>query len=142
MDGFRIRLNSSADAGQYACHAKFDVAEKFDIYFKVQVNCMFLFEIASFVHVDDNISAFLLYRAIFLNFSLKQVDHSNFLGEPKIISKADDNGNGNKNDQLELSCTVETTSNHQLEMKWELPNENIAKNVRFFTKKKFALKQS
>lgn len=36
-EGFRLQLNSTSDAGRYVCHAKFDIPEKFDIYFTVGV---------------------------------------------------------------------------------------------------------
>lgn len=58
---------------------------------------------------------------------MNQVASTNVLSEPTIISKTAEFGV--KNGHLELNCTVETAWSNRLEMKWELPNENIAKKV-------------
>lgn len=53
---------------------------------------------------------------------------SNILGEPTLTSKKEDLGV--ESDQLELECTVTVASmTNRIEIKWELPNENIAKKV-------------
>lgn len=81
------------------------MAEKFDTYFTIEVNGK-------------------------LEMRPNQAANSNILSEPTITSKMKDFGI--ENGRLELYCTVKVASmvNH-LEMKWELPNENIAKKVIF-----------
>lgn len=43
-DGFRIKLKSPSDGGQYTCHVEFDKAERFDIYFTIEVIRKYEFE--------------------------------------------------------------------------------------------------
>lgn len=57
-----------------------------------------------------------------------QAARSNILSEPTITSKIKDFGI--ENGQLELECAVKVASMaNRLEMKWELPNDNIAEKV-------------
>lgn len=50
-----------------------------------------------------------------------------FWGDPKLVSKTGDHGiEGGK---LELNCTVEAERGAKLEIKWKLPNNNIAIEV-------------
>lgn len=108
-----MKLNSTSDAGRYVCHAKLDLNEKFDIYFTVKVN-------RKPPRSHSNYDA--------LPIRSNQGVGSNILSEPKIALKQ---GHlGIENEPLELECTVTVASmTNRLEMKWELPNENIAEKV-------------
>lgn len=59
-----------------------------------------------------------------------QADKSNIMGEPTITWTT--NVSRNENGQLILNCTVNMASMDRVEMKWELPNQNIAMKVRRF----------
>lgn len=113
-----MAVNSTSDAGQYACHVKFDVAEKFDTYFTVKV--------------IGKLNLIYGYFALLISFiffqSFNQEASSNILSEPTITTKIGDFGI--QNGQIELYCSVKVASMmDRLEMKWELPNDNIAKKV-------------
>lgn len=47
--------------------------------------------------------------------------------KPKIESSSDDFGI--EDDQMELHCIVDAVKGVKLDMKWELPNQNIAIEV-------------
>lgn len=57
-----------------------------------------------------------------------QVAGTKYVNKPLIISKTDDYGV--ERGQLELNCTVEADWSAKLEFKWELPNKDIANEVR------------
>lgn len=80
------------------------------------------------------VSSKCFYRRILFNVRLSillysiQASDSNILSEPKIAWRMTDFGI--ENGQLILNCSVNVTSVNRFEMKWDLPNQNIAEKVR------------
>lgn len=103
------------------------MAEKFDTYFTVEVNGKLK------MILQFRSQYFKFCSSIFSIFSSNQVASSNILSEPIITTKSREFGI--ENGQIELYCSVDVASMmDRLEMKWELPNENIAKQVLIHTK--------
>lgn len=57
-----------------------------------------------------------------------QVAGTKYVNKPLITSKTDDYGV--EHGQIELNCTVEADWSAKLEFRWELPNRDIASQVR------------